>query len=219
LRVFKEKKNSNIFFDDQNLIVSVELIKSGKSTLLRCINGRIESGLSDETEIYVSKECPIESCFIVQDQKEHLLMGLTTRESLLYASKIKNQDISELSDDEAFAQRLEGPHISGVRLSKQIEFEHKQFVYKLMTDLALTDCADTLILNCSGGQQKRIVVALELVGYSKPSIMCIDEPTSGLDSNAAEQVKKFHLLECNSKFLSSTIKHSNFNKLLVIEIR
>jgi ABC-type multidrug transport system ATPase subunit len=196
-----------MFFDDQNLIVSVELIKSGKSTLLRCINGRIESGLSDETEIYVSKERPIESCFIVQDQKEHLLMGLTTRESLLYASKIKNQDISQLNDDEPFVQRLERSHISGARLDEEID-EHKKFVDKLMTDLTLTDCADTLILNCSGGQQKRIVIALELVGYRKPNIMCIDEPTSGLDSNAAEQVKNFIYLNAiqNFKLIYKTFK-------------
>jgi ABC-type Mn2+/Zn2+ transport system ATPase subunit len=128
-------------------------------------------------------------------------MGLTTRESLLYASKIKNQDISELYDDEPFAERLERSRITGARLSKKIDkFEHKEFVDKLMTDLALTDCADTLILNCSGGQQKRIVIALELVGYSKPNIMCIDEPTSGLDSNAAEQVKNFIYLNAIQNF-------------------
>ena len=67
-------------------------------------------------------------------------------------------------------------------------FDHISNVQKLLTDLTLNDCADTLLSDCSGGQQKRIVVALELTAEIKPNIICIDEPTSGLDSNAAEQV-------------------------------
>jgi ABC-2 type transport system ATP-binding protein len=52
----------------------------------------------------------------------------------------------------------------------------------------ISDIIDNKIEKCSGGEQKRIVIASELTSFIKPNLLCIDEPTSGLDSNAAEVV-------------------------------
>lgn len=54
--------------------------------------------------------------------------------------------------------------------------------------LNITNTANTLVKNCSGGEQKRVAIAQELAAEEKPNLFCIDEPTSGLDSCAAEEL-------------------------------
>jgi polar amino acid transport system ATP-binding protein len=143
---------------------------AGKTTLLRCINGLNRGGLSSDSKIYVNRDKQIYPCFIVQDIKQHLLQSLTVRQSILYASLLKNR----------------GNH-------NNIE-NYDLINSKLITDLMLNNCIDTYVSKCSGGEQKRLVIAMELTKQIKPNLICIDEPTSGLDSNAAEQVLQNILL-------------------------
>lgn len=69
--------------------------------------------------------------------------------------------------------------------------ERTERVNKMIADLGLEKCADTLvgderIRGLSGGEKKRTAVAVELI--MSPSVVFLDEPTSGLDSYAAENV-------------------------------
>ena len=88
--------------------------------------------------------------FIVQNN--HILKHLTVRESLVYASKLKNGS----------------------------KADHFMIVSDVIDKMMIQTCADNYPHRCSGGQLKRILIGLELV--SKPNILILDEPTSGLDS-------------------------------------
>ena len=134
---------------------------AGKTSLLKCLNGRYQSLMTDETKIYLSKYRKIRTCFISQDVSEHLISGLTAEQTLIYASKLKNSD-------------------------KRVD--HQTSVKNLMVDLLISDIGNSDVQNLSSGEQKRLVMAMELSSVNKPNLICIDEPTTGLDSNAAEVV-------------------------------
>jgi ABC-type multidrug transport system ATPase subunit len=102
--------------------------------------------------------------FVAQD--DSLQVTSTPRESIYFSAKL--------------------------RLPKSTtEDQLKRLTARMLTELGLTDCADTmvggvLIKGISGGQRKRTSVGVELV--TKPALVFLDEPTSGLDSFSAVQL-------------------------------
>jgi ABC-type lipoprotein export system ATPase subunit len=158
-KVILNQLNGCVEFGSLNALMGTS--GSGKTSLLRCISGRYQTLLSDETRIYLSKFVKIRTCFVSQNEREHLLKGLTAKQSLTYASKLKNSD-------------------------KKVD--HEKSVQNLMTEFLIRDIENTSVENCSGGEQKRLAIAMELTSLIKPNLLFIDEPTSGLDSNAAEVV-------------------------------
>ncbi|CAG2174673.1 unnamed protein product, partial [Oppiella nova] len=92
-------------------------------------------------------------------QNDYLTDKFTLKEALLFASKTKN----------------------GVK-----KVDHEEIVNNVVNALSLETCLDTRLGKCSGGQRRRVSIALELV--SNPNILILDEPTSGLDSSACFQI-------------------------------
>ena len=152
----------NGYFESNSLNAIMGPSGAGKTTLLKCLSGWKTNGLSEESKIFIYKR-RVKSDFIVQNISDRLLEGLTVRQTLLYASKLKNSRIIQ-------------------------DLDHNKIVSDLMSELLISDTADNRVESCSGGEQKRIVIASELTSCNKPDILFIDEPTSGLDSNAAEVV-------------------------------
>jgi len=132
----------------------------GKSTLLKCLNGDSPPsagtvtirGLPLNTENYNLIKRSIG--YVPQDDIVH--RELTVDQTMYYAAKLR------LADDVSEAE-------AGERINK------------VLTDLNINDSKirQNKIGELSGGQRKRISIAVELL--NDPSILFLDEPTSPLD--------------------------------------
>lgn len=60
---------------------------------------------------------------------------------------------------------------------------HDYLVSTIISQLMLDTCAQTFASKCSGGQLKRLSIAIELL--SEPKVIIMDEPTTGLDFSSA----------------------------------
>ncbi|OQS03831.1 ATP-binding Cassette (ABC) Superfamily, partial [Thraustotheca clavata] len=150
---------------------------SGKTTLLDILADRVSSGNIEGT-IAVNGHARRSSSFrkiaTYVAQEDSLLGSFTVLETLRFAAKIS------------------------LRESSQVREERVQMAIK---DMGLTSCANTRVgdiffKGISGGQMRRLSIAIALL--TNPSILLLDEPTSGLDSAST-----FHIMKYISKLCSS----------------
>ncbi|XP_043285776.1 ABC transporter G family member 3-like [Venturia canescens] len=137
---------------------------AGKSTLLNVMAGLTVQGASGEIMVNGKLRSPYSerwkrtSSYIQQDSLSR--PQLTVGEVMSLAAHLK----------------------LGYTISAA--YKHTQ-VLELLEMLGLSRCYDTLCSRLSGGQKKRLDVALELL--SNPSVLFLDEPTTGLDSASCSQ--------------------------------
>ncbi|XP_050443221.1 ATP-binding cassette sub-family G member 1-like [Adelges cooleyi] len=134
----------------------------GKSTLLNVLAGYSVTGSSGS--VYLNntlrddKHMSKISCYIQQD--DYVRDLLTVRESMTVAAHLK------LS-------------------TKKSTLSKVQHVENLLDVMGLSAHGNTVTKRLSGGQKKRLSIALELI--TNPSILFLDEPTTGLDSQSCSQ--------------------------------
>ncbi|MEM7298428.1 MAG: ATP-binding cassette domain-containing protein, partial [Bacteroidota bacterium] len=139
---------------------------TGKSTLMNILNGKIPT---DSGRIHINgfslEQASMEGVIGYVPQDDLLFEELTVYDNLYFNAKTCFSDFSEDLIDRT--------------------------VHKVLDDLDLEDIKDLKVGNplnktISGGQRKRLNIALELM--REPSVLFVDEPTSGLSSMDSEKM-------------------------------
>ncbi|MFF4804994.1 FHA domain-containing protein [Streptomyces sp. NPDC001351] len=141
---------------------------AGKSTLLNALTGQRPADhgtvLYDGRDLY-RDYAELRQRIGLVPQDDILHAQLTVRSALSYAAELR------FPQDTAKAER-------------------RARVDEVIRELGLGQRADQPVHSLSGGQRKRVSVALELL--TKPSLLFLDEPTSGLDPGMDRSV--MHML-------------------------
>lgn len=134
---------------------------AGKTTLLNILAGYSTQGAKGEIAVNGVCACASQSAgrggarYIRQE--DELRVHLTVDEAMSLAAALKLGDFTS--------------------------YERKEKVIEILALLGLEKTSQTLCRDLSGGQKRRVAVALELL--SDPSLLFLDEPTTGLDSSAS----------------------------------
>ncbi|MFD3922991.1 FHA domain-containing protein [Streptomyces sp. NPDC058595] len=142
---------------EKSLIAVIGPSGSGKSTLLKALTGYRPANegdvLYDNRNLY-KQFAELRQRIGLVPQDDILHKELTVRKALKYAAKLR------FPGDTA-------------------ESEREARIDEVLRELKLDIHKEKRVTSLSGGQRKRVSVALELL--TKPSLIFLDEPTSGLD--------------------------------------
>ncbi|XP_061392278.1 ATP-binding cassette sub-family G member 4-like [Musca vetustissima] len=150
-------------FPGSQLIAIMGPSGAGKSTLLDALSGFKTTGV-DGSILLNGRRRDLTafrrmSCYITQDDRLQPL--LTVNENMHIAADLKL-----------------GPNVSYEEKESRIE--------DILLMLGLYDHDQTMTKRLSGGQKKRLSIAMELI--NNPTVMFLDEPTTGLDSSSCTKV-------------------------------
>jgi len=156
--------NVSFPIEERSLVGVIGPSGAGKSTLLNALTGMrpADTGtvLYDNRDLY-RDYAELRHRIGLVPQKDIMHTQLTPRTALGYAAELR------FPSDTSKSER-----------TKRVD--------EVLTELSLTHRADVRAENLSGGQLKRVNVALELL--TRPSLLFLDEPTSGLDPGLDAQV-------------------------------
>jgi ABC-type multidrug transport system ATPase subunit len=164
---YKKRKSKQILNEISGEFCSNELTAiigasgSGKSSLLDILSGfrstsrDVTGSIKINENIVATKIVRKMSSYVMQVSKLHEF--LTVSETMMFAENFKSKkDQRECNKNE-----------------------------NILKSLNMRDKLETLVKHLSGGEQKRLSIAIELV--DDPLLIFLDEPTTGLDSSSSMQ--------------------------------
>ncbi|HEX8707096.1 MAG TPA: FHA domain-containing protein, partial [Pyrinomonadaceae bacterium] len=111
-------------------------------------------------------------------------------------------------------------YVARLRLSRDVSVQEiDQIVGEVMDVTGLSERRDVPVGQLSGGQRKRVSIAVELI--TKPSVIFLDEPTSGLDPATEEKIMRLfrQIAESGRTVILTTHAMENvrlFDKIVVM---
>jgi ABC-type multidrug transport system ATPase subunit len=203
-RSSKGLKTFNFDAESGQLVGIIGGSGSGKSTMLNVLNGNLQpaSGkiLINGFDLQLDKE-KLYGIIGYVPQEDLLFEELSVYENLYYNAKLCFSDYDEERLEQLIKQTLE------------------DFDLKEAKDLKVGDPLNKVL---SGGQRKRLNIALELM--REPALLFVDEPTSGLSSMDSEKI--INLLKRQTfkeKLVITTIHQPSsdiyklFDKIIVLD--
>uniref|UniRef100_A0A1B6CCH2 ABC transporter domain-containing protein n=1 Tax=Clastoptera arizonana TaxID=38151 RepID=A0A1B6CCH2_9HEMI len=166
---------------------------SGKTTLLASLSQRLKGELKGEIHLNgrpVDKELMIRISGFVP-QQDLMVTCLTVLEHLQFMATLKMDR----------------------RVSQT---QQQRIICHLIQDLGLSSCSYTLLSALSGGERKRVSLAVQML--TDPPILFCDEPTTGLDSyNAVTVIKSLFALSSRGKTVICSIHQPSSEVFLMFD--
>lgn len=198
-------RDINLFEESGTLVGIMGASGAGKSTLMNVLNGSEKPSrgkvIINGIDIHQEPE-KIEGVIGHVPQDDLLIEELTVFENLFYNAKLC---FGNLNDEDI-----------------------KKKCNKLLSDLGLLETAhlkvgSPLEKTISGGQRKRLNIALELI--REPAVLFLDEPTSGLSSRDSENIMDLlKELTLKGKLIFVVIHQPSsdifkmFDKLIILDV-
>ncbi|XP_050431660.1 ATP-binding cassette sub-family G member 1-like [Adelges cooleyi] len=183
---------SGTFFKNQMSAI-IGCSGSGKSSLLNILSGFNSSSYKGSVTLNgmqrdLSSFRKISSYIM---QEDHLQLYLTVLESMEISMKLKHSIIN-------------------------LDTDKQDTISELLNSLLLNEQRNTLVYKLSGGERKRLTIALELI--RSPKVMFFDEPTTGLDIVSANNVLKIlRKLADSGKTIVCSIHQATANHLDIFD--
>jgi D-methionine transport system ATP-binding protein len=155
---------------------------SGKSTILRMMNGFIE---------------PEEGSIFLMDK----FLNRASRRELVKETSMIFQGFNLLGNLNVIENIL-----LPTRLRKGNQRENIEKARELLSFVGLSDFEEAHIRNLSGGQKQRVAIARTLI--TNPRIIFCDEPTSALDEKMSYEILRL-LKDINEKFETTIVMVSH----------
>ncbi|MCE3228317.1 MAG: ATPase component of transporter with duplicated ATPase domain [Bacteroidetes bacterium] len=160
---------------------------SGKSTLFKILKGK---EIADEGEVVFRRDITVG--FLDQDfvfNEELTIQQLIDTADNKFVKSIREYDAaikeSETSSSDKSADRLEEA-LNQMNLNDAWDYEKN--IVEILTRLEIKNTSQ-VIKTLSGGQKKRVALALTLI--NKPNLIIMDEPTNHLDIDMIEWLENY----------------------------